>query len=94
MRPPASNQANVGNWYTPDIPLPGDVYAIGHDAGVSATAAAVERAIEAARGSLPARDGDRQGPAALTCSEPIRLTARDQAGLFSPHPYAGVPSPH
>jgi hypothetical protein len=80
-----SNQANIGNWYTPDLPLPGDAhptwedvkrraqgrtmtllvagsrdtYAIGHDAGVTATAAAVERAIEAARDSLAAHDGGR-----------------------------------
>jgi hypothetical protein len=70
-----SNRANVGNWYTPDIPLRGDAhpmwddvqrraagrtmtllvaadpdtYATGYDAGVSATAYAVEQAIKEAR---------------------------------------------
>jgi hypothetical protein len=70
-----ANSSNIGNWYTPDIPLRGDArphwedvlrrakgrtltllvagekdtYAAGYDAGVSATAEAVEAAIEQAR---------------------------------------------
>jgi hypothetical protein len=74
-----SNRSNIGAWYTPDIPLRGDVhphwedvvaraegraltllvagdkntYAAGYDAGVDATAAAVEDVIENVRLTAP-----------------------------------------
>lgn len=85
-----ANSANIGNWYTPDIPLRGDAhphwgdvllradgrtltllvagdpgtYATGYDAGVTATAAAMEDAAEQARDHVSARRAQRGAPVA------------------------------